>query len=203
MTLTLPYVEMGQGAYTSQAQIVAEELEIEPATILLEAAPANEALYASPLFLGQITGGSGSLRGAWMTMRSASAAARMMLIDAAARRWQVRSSTCRAENGRVVHAASNRSLGYGELASDAARSRVPRSPALKAPAQFRVLGQPVPPVDTLEKITGRTIYGIDVRPEGTLYAFVAASPGIRRQGGHDRRSRYACHQRRSASRAHR
>jgi isoquinoline 1-oxidoreductase subunit beta len=90
VTLTLPYVEMGQGAYTSQAQIIAEELEVDPATIALEAAPANEALYASPLFLGQITGGSGSLRGAWMTLRSAGAAARMMLIDAAARRWQTR-----------------------------------------------------------------------------------------------------------------
>src|SRR6185295_12917651 len=101
VTLTLPYVEMGQGAYTSQAQIVAEELEIDPTSLVLEAAPANEKLYASPLFQGQITGGSGSLRGAWMTMRSAGAAARMMLIDAAARRWQVRSSTCRAENGRV------------------------------------------------------------------------------------------------------
>lgn len=120
VTLTLPYVEMGQGAYTSQAQIVAEELEIEPASLLLEPAPANEKLYASPLFLGQITGGSGSLRGAWMTMRSASAAARLMLINAAARRWQVRHSTCRAENGRVIHSASGRSLGYGELASDAA-----------------------------------------------------------------------------------
>ena len=176
VTLTLPYVEMGQGAYTSQAQIVAEELEIDPATILLEHAPANEALYASPLFLGQITGGSGSLRGAWMTMRSASAAARMMLIDAAARRWQVRSSTCRAENGRVIHPASNRSLGYGELATDAAHLRVPRSPSLKTPAQFRVVGKAVPRLDTLEKITGRTIYGIDVRPEGTRYAFVASSP---------------------------
>jgi isoquinoline 1-oxidoreductase beta subunit len=176
VTLTLPYVEMGQGAYTSQAQIVAEELEIDPASIILEAAPADEKLYASPLFLGQITGGSGSLRGAWMTMRSAGAAARVMLIDAAARRWQVRSSTCRAENGRVIHTASNRSFGYGELASDAARSKVPQSPALKDPAQFRVVGKPVHRVDTMDKITGRAIYGIDVQLDGLCYAFVAASP---------------------------
>lgn len=176
VTLTLPYVEMGQGAYTSQAQIVAEELEIDPASIILEAAPANEKLYASPLFLGQITGGSGSLRGAWMTMRSAGAAARVMLIDAAARRWHVRSSTCRAENGRVIHTASNRSFGYGELASDAARSKVPQSPTLKDPAQFRVVGKPVHRVDTMDKITGRAIYGIDVKPDGLRYAFVAASP---------------------------
>jgi isoquinoline 1-oxidoreductase beta subunit len=176
VTLTLPYVEMGQGAYTSQAQIVAEELEVDPAALILEAAPANEKLYASPLFQGQITGGSGSLRGAWMTMRTAGAAARLMLIDAAARRWQVRSSACRAENGRIIHAGSGRSFGYGELASDAARSKVPQSPPLKAPKQFRVVGKPVARVDTPEKITGRAIYGIDVKPAGVRYAFVAASP---------------------------
>ncbi|HEY5758615.1 MAG TPA: molybdopterin cofactor-binding domain-containing protein [Steroidobacter sp.] len=176
VTLTLPYVEMGQGAYTSQAQIVAEELEVDPATLILEAAPANEKLYASPLFLGQITGGSGSLRGAWMSMRTAGAAARLMLIEAAARRWQVRSSTCRAENGRVIHASSGRSFGYGQIASDAARSKVPQSPPLKEPKQFRVVGKPVARVDTPEKITGRAIYGIDVRPPGVRYAFVAASP---------------------------
>ena len=176
VTLTLPYVEMGQGAYTSQAQIVAEELEIDPTSLILEAAPANEKLYSSPLFQGQITGGSGSLRGAWMTMRSAGAAARVMLIEAAARRWRVRSSTCHAENGRVLHSASNRSLGYGELASEAVRSKVPQNPPLKKPAQFRVVGKPVPRVDTPEKINGRAIYGIDVRREGMRYAFVAASP---------------------------
>ena len=74
VTLTLPYAEMGQGAYTSQIQILAEELEVDPAQVNFEAAPANEKLYASPLFLGQITGGSGSLRGAWLSMRSAGAA---------------------------------------------------------------------------------------------------------------------------------
>jgi CO/xanthine dehydrogenase Mo-binding subunit len=176
VTLTMPYVEMGQGAYTSQAQIVAEELEIDPSSMILEAAPANESLYASPLFGGQITGGSGSLRGAWITLRSAGAAARMMLIEAGARRWKVRSSACRAENGRILHTASNRSLSYGELASEAARLPVPQSPPLKEPPQFRVVGKPVPRVDSLEKITGRATYGIDVRPEGVRYAMVAASP---------------------------
>ena len=176
VTLTMPYVEMGQGAYTSQAQIVAEELEIDPSSIILEPAPANEKLYASPLFLGQITGGSGSLRGAWMTMRSAAAAARMMLIEAGAHRWKVRSSTCSTENGRVIHASSKRSLGYGELADDAARLPVPQSPRLKTPSQFRVIGKAVPRVDTLDKISGRLMYGIDAQPKGLRYAFVAASP---------------------------
>lgn len=176
VTLIMPYVEMGQGAYTSQAQIVAEELEVDPASLILEAAPPDESLYSSPLFGGQITGGSGSLRGAWMTMRSAAAAARVMLIDAGARRWQVRSSTCHAENGRVIHKATKRSLGYGELASAAALLPVPRSPALKNPQQFRVVGKPVKRVDTLDKMKGLATYGIDVRPEGVRYAMVAASP---------------------------
>ena len=176
VTLILPYVEMGQGAYTSQAQIVAEELEVDPASLILEAAPPDESLYSSPLFGGQITGGSGSLRGAWMTMRSAAAAARVMLIDAGARRWQVRSSACHAENGRVIHKATKRSLGYGELASAAALLPVPRSPALKNPQQFRVVGKPVKRVDTLDKMKGLATYGIDVRPDGVRYAMVAASP---------------------------
>lgn len=176
VTLTMPYVEMGQGAYTSQAQIVAEELEVDPSSLILEAAPPNEALYSSPLFLGQITGGSGSLRGQWISMRSAAAAARMMLIDAAARKWQVRISSCKAQNGRVVHPSSNRSLGYGELTEAAARLPVPRTPELKNPKDFRLVGKPMPRVDTLEKITGRAVYGIDVRPEGVRVAIVQASP---------------------------
>jgi isoquinoline 1-oxidoreductase beta subunit len=176
VTLILPYVEMGQGAYTSQAQIVAEELEVDPASLILEAAPPDESLYSSPLFGGQITGGSGSLRGAWMTMRSAAAAARVMLIDAGAKRWQVRSSACHAENGRVIHKATKRSLAYGELASAAALLPVPRSPALKNPQQFRVVGKPVKRVDTLDKMKGLATYGIDVRPDGVRYAMVAASP---------------------------
>lgn len=176
VTLILPYVEMGQGAYTSQAQIVAEELEVDPASLILEAAPPDESLYSSPLFGGQITGGSGSLRGAWLTMRSAAAAARVMLIDAGAKRWQVRSSACHAENGRVIHKATKRSLGYGELASAAALLPVPRSPALKNPQHFRVVGKPVKRVDTLDKMKGLATYGIDVRPDGVRYAMVAASP---------------------------
>lgn len=176
VTLFMPYVEMGQGAYTSQAQIVAEELEIDPAGMILEAAPADERLYASPLLGGQITGGSLSLRGAWISMRSAAAAARMMLVDAAARQWKVRSSSCRAEHGRVIHTASQRSLGYGELTQAAARLPVPQSPVLKNPKDFRVVGKPTPRVDTPDKINGRARYGIDVQPEGVRYAIVSASP---------------------------
>ena len=174
VTLILPYVEMGQGSYTSQAQILAEELEVSLDTVVLEAAPAA-AVYASPIIGEQATGGSFSLRGAWASMRPAAAAARMMLVDAAARRWSVRSNTCRAENGRVIH-SSGRSLSYGELADEAANRPVPASPALKAPGAFRVVGQPQKRLDTPAKINGTARFGIDMRPDGVLHAMVQACP---------------------------
>lgn len=174
VTLILPYAEMGQGSYTSQAQILAEELEVALDAVTLEAAPAN-AVYASPIIGDQATGGSFSLRGAWATMRPAAAAARMMLIDAAAQRWSVPVASCRAENGRVIH-ASGRALSYGELADDAARRPVPSSPALKPPNEFRVVGQPRKRLDTPEKINGTARFGIDMRPEGVLHAVVQACP---------------------------
>lgn len=174
VALILPYVEMGQGSYTAQAQILADELEVSLDSVTLEAAPANE-LYASPLLGEQITGGSASLRGAWISLRSAGAAARLMLIEAAARRWKVRANSCRAENGRVIH-TSGRSLGYGELADDAARLKVPAAPALKSPGSFRIVGQPRKRLDTPGKINGTAMFGIDSRPEGVLHAMVHACP---------------------------
>lgn len=176
VTLLLPYVEMGQGAYTSQVQLLAEELEVDPATVRIEAAPPNEALYGSPLFGGQITGGSGSLRGAWATLRSAGAAARMMLTEAAARRWRVPTAACRAANGEVIHEATGRKLGYGELAHEAAALPVPQDPPLKPPSAFRTIGKPTPRVDTPDKITGAAQFGIDARLPGMRYAMVQACP---------------------------
>ncbi|MET0280218.1 MAG: molybdopterin cofactor-binding domain-containing protein [Steroidobacteraceae bacterium] len=176
VTLILPYVEMGQGAYTAQAQILAEELEVDPAGVRIEAAPPQEPLYASPLFGGQITGGSGSLRGAWMTMRTAGAAARLMLVQSAASRWRVPAAACSAAAGRVVHVATQRSFGYGELAADAARLPVPRTPRLKQPSQFKVMGRPQKRLDTPAKINGTAVFSIDVRPPGLRHAMVTASP---------------------------
>jgi isoquinoline 1-oxidoreductase beta subunit len=104
--VTLPYVEMGQGAYTAQAQLLAEELEVEIGQLTLEHAPANEALYSHPVFGDQITGGSAGLRGAWQPLRQAGATTRVLLTQAAARRWRVAPSTCHAERGEIVHARS-------------------------------------------------------------------------------------------------
>lgn len=176
VTLILPYVEMGQGAYTSQVQLLAEELEVDPTSVSIEHAPADEALYASPLFGGQITGGSGSLRGAWMTLRTAGASVRTMMIEAAARRWKVRTSSCAAINGEVVHRPSGRKLGYGTLASAAAGLRPPTSPRLKSVEQFKVTGKPLRRLDTPAKINGEAKFGIDARPPGVRYAMVSACP---------------------------
>jgi isoquinoline 1-oxidoreductase beta subunit len=176
VTLILPYVEMGQGALTSQVQILAEELEVAPERVTVEHAPANEALYASPLLGGQITGGSASLLGAWKSMRTAGASARIMLVQAAAERWRVDAAACEAADGMVTHRASGRKLGYGELAADAAKQPVPKEPPLKTPDAYKVVGKPVHRVDTAGKLDGMAKFGIDVRQPNMRYAVVAASP---------------------------
>jgi isoquinoline 1-oxidoreductase beta subunit len=176
VTLIMPYVEMGQGAYTSQVQLLAEELEVDPARIKIEAAPPDEKLYASPLFGGQITGGSGSLRASWTTLRAAGASARMMLIEAAAQQWRVAAADCIAVRGEVLHPVSGRKMGYGEVADAAVRIPVPANPALKHPDNYRLIGKSFHRVDTPDKVRGTALFGIDVRPPGLRYAAVKASP---------------------------
>jgi isoquinoline 1-oxidoreductase subunit beta len=176
VTFLVPYVEMGQGAYTSQMQILAEELDVDPAKVIVEAAPANEAIYSSPILGGQITGGSLSLRGAWLTMRSAGAAARLMLVEAAARRWGVPADSCRTADGAVHHPATGRTLVYGAVADEAARLPVPQAPPLKKPSAYSVIGKSTPRVDTPAKVTGAAKFGIDVRLPGMRYALVSACP---------------------------
>jgi isoquinoline 1-oxidoreductase beta subunit len=176
VTLILPYAEMGQGAYTSQVQILAEELEVDISQVSVQAAPPNEALYSNPLFGGQITGGSGSLRGAWATLRTAGAACRIILVQAAAERWKVPVSACRAQAGAVVHQASGRTLGYGPLSEFAARIVPPQAPPLKEISAFNVIGKPMRRFEGPEKVNGTAKFGIDARPDGLRYAMVAASP---------------------------
>src|ERR1700730_14336256 len=107
-TLVMPQVEMGQGIYTAVAMILAEELDADFSSIVLEHAPANEKLYANPAFGIQATGGSTSLRAFWKPLRAAGASARAMLVQAAAQQWQVEPVSCAASNGEVIHSASGR-----------------------------------------------------------------------------------------------
>ena len=178
VTLTMPYVEMGQGTYTSTPMLIAEELEVDLKQIRLEHAPANEKLYANPLLGVQATGNSNAMRGAWQPLREAGAVARTMLVAAAANRWKVDPASCTAKSGEVRHTPTGRTLKYGALVADAARLPVPKNVALKSPAKFVLIGRPVARLDTPSKVDGSAIFGIDVRPPGVKIATLAQSPAF-------------------------
>ena len=176
VVLIMPKVEMGQGVYTALPMLIAEELEVPLNSVTIDHAPPNEKLFMDPLLGGQLTGGSTSVRYAWEPMRKAGAAARMMLVSAAAQQWQCDASTCRAENGKVVHAADGRSASYGELAQAAANVPVPNDIKLKDPKDFRIIGTPVKRLDSPEKSNGTAVFGLDVRLPGMVYAVIVNCP---------------------------
>ena len=172
----MPYVEMGQGTYTSVPMLIAEELEVGLKQIRLEHAPPNEKLYANPLLGVQATGNSNAMRGAWKPLRQAGATAREMLIGAAAKRWGVEAKSCRAQDGEVIHEASGRRLRYGEVAADAANMPVPANVTLKKPEEFKLIGTPAKRLDIAGKVNGAAVYGMDARPPGVKIATLAQSP---------------------------
>src|SRR5467141_5084967 len=176
IVLTMPYVEMGQGTYTSIPMLIAEELEVDLKQVQVEHAPPDEKLYANPLLGVQATGNSNAIRGAWQPLRQAGATARTMLVSAAAKRWNVDPASCRAQSGEVLHAPTGRSAGYGELAASAARMPVPESVVLKRAEDFKLIGTPAKRLDTPAKVNGTDGYGIDVRPPGVKIATLAQSP---------------------------
>jgi isoquinoline 1-oxidoreductase subunit beta len=177
IVLTMPYVEMGQGTYTSISMLIAEELEVDLEQVRLEHAPPNEKLYSNPLIGGvQATGSSNAIRGAWQPLRQAGAIARTMLVSAAAKKWKVEPASCRAERGEVIHAASGRRIKYGVLATDAAKVPVPENVALKRPQDFKLIGTPAKRLDAPAKVNGTAVFGIDVRPPGVKIATLAQSP---------------------------
>src|SRR3981081_1907153 len=138
VVLTMPYVEMGQGTYTSIPMLIAEELEVDLKQVRLEHAPPNEKLYGNPLIGGvQATGNSNAIRAAWQPLRQAGAIARTMLVSAAAKRWNVDPTSCRPQSGEVFHAPTGRRIKYGELAADAARLPVPEKLRAKANEGFQ------------------------------------------------------------------
>ena len=177
VTLIMPYVEMGQGTYTSISMLIAEELEVALSQVGLEHAPPNEKLYGNPLLGGvQATGNSSAIRAAWQPLRQAGATARVMLIAAAAKRWRVDLSACHAERGEVVHKASARRIKYGALVDDAAKMPTPENVALKRPEEFKLIGTPAKRLDAPSKVNGTAIYGIDAKPPGVKIATLAQSP---------------------------
>jgi isoquinoline 1-oxidoreductase beta subunit len=177
VTLTIPYVEMGQGTYTSIPMLIAEELEVALSQVHLEHAPPDEKRYGNPYMAGvQGTGGSTAIRAVWEPLRQAGATARVMLITAAAKRWKVDPSSCHAERGEVVHQASARRVQYGALAGDAALLPIPEKVALKRPDEFKLIGTPAKRLDTPSKVNGTAVYGIDVQLPGLKIATLAQSP---------------------------
>jgi isoquinoline 1-oxidoreductase beta subunit len=176
VTLIMPNAEMGQGIYTAEATLLAEELEVGLDQVKLEAAPPDEELYKQPQLQSQSTGGSTSVRGAWTPLRQAGAAARVMLVAAAAARWGVPPAECTARRGVVTHGPSGRSLGYGVLVEDAGRQPVPQNVALKPPAEWQIIGKSVKRLDSPGKVDGTAIFGIDIRLPDMKIAAVSACP---------------------------
>lgn len=176
VTLTMPFVEMGQGTYTSIPMLLAEELEIDLAHVRLEHAPPSDKLYSNGILGFQVTGGSTTIRSSYEPMRRAGAAARLMLIHAAAKRWHVDASSCHAQHGTVMHAASGRTLGYGALVQDASALPIPASVMLKPRSDFKLVGTSARRLDTAGKVNGSAVYGIDAKVPGMKFATLAQSP---------------------------
>ena len=205
VTVAVPRAEMGQGVMTALPMLLVEELGARWEDVRVEPAPvaqiyANQAMMLNVLPFGaeedgllarmarasmqrighvlhlQITGGSSSIRDAWEPLRLAGATARLMLAEAAARRWGVPASACRVEAGQVWHPTSGAHLGFGELAPEAAKLTPPDEVRLKDPSAYRLIGKPMPRHDVPAKVNGSAVYGIDVRMPGLLYAAIAQPP---------------------------
>ncbi|MGC1452840.1 MAG: xanthine dehydrogenase family protein molybdopterin-binding subunit [Candidatus Sulfotelmatobacter sp.] len=172
VTIVVARSEMGQGVRTALPMILAEELEADWKQVEIEQAG------ASTLFGDQTTGGSASIRTTWDPMRKAGAAAREMLISAAALTWNVPRSSCTAENSHIKHAATNRSLTYGELAGKAATLPIPTDVTLKQSKDYKIVGQRLARVDSPAKVKGEAIFGIDFRVPGMKFALLSRCPTI-------------------------
>ncbi|PWC34312.1 xanthine dehydrogenase family protein molybdopterin-binding subunit [Azospirillum sp. TSO35-2] len=176
ITLIVPSVEMGQGIYTGEAMLIAEELEVGLDQVQVVPAPPNEELYQQPLLKSQSTGGSTSIRGAWVPLRQAGAAARQMLIGAAAAQWGVDPAECAAQRAIITHRPTGRTATYGEVVDGASRLPVPKDPPLKDPRDFKLIGRSVRRVETPSKVNGTAVFGIDVQVPGMKVATVTACP---------------------------
>ena len=172
VTLILGKSEMGQGIMTALPMILAEELSLDWKQVKIEQAPTNPKIYDHG------TGGSGSVAGSWMPLRRAGAAAREMLVTAAAQRWNVNRDTCKAQDGGVLHGARKQFLKYGELVDDAAKLPLPdfNTVPLKNPNDFTIVGHDHNRFEARAKSTGTAKFGIDSRPDGLVYAVIARCP---------------------------
>jgi isoquinoline 1-oxidoreductase beta subunit len=174
VTVVCGSAEMGQGVLTAIPMMVAEELDADWALVSVEQAPADAA-YNNPMFGMQATGGSTTVRAHWTPVRQAGAAARQMLVAAAARQWGVDAASLRTERGQVI-GPNGRKASYGSLVEAAAKESVPDKPALKDRKDFRIMGKPTRRLDSAAKINGTAKFGIDARVDGMLVAVMARAP---------------------------
>jgi isoquinoline 1-oxidoreductase subunit beta len=176
ITLILPNVEMGQGIYTGEAMLIAEELDVGLDQIQIEAAPPDDAYVTKDLGT-EGTGGSTSTIDTWTSLREAGAVARTLLVQAAATSWSVAPGSCTTDGGMVRHAATGRSLSYGDLAVAAAALPAPAQPVkLRDPSAFRLIGRSQHRLDSPAKVAGTAIFGIDMQVPGMCVGTVAACP---------------------------
>ena len=205
VTVAVPRTEMGQGVFTALPLLLAEELDVDWDDVRAEPAPvdriyANQAMMLNALPAGveedgwwvragaaafqrlgsvlqlQVTGGSSSIRDAWLPLRVAGATARAMLVQEAARRWQVEPARCRTASGRVFHPDGRQTLRYAELVAEAARQAPPENVRLKDPKDFRLIGRAAPRLDLPAKVNGSAVFGVDVRVPGMVYAALIQAP---------------------------
>jgi isoquinoline 1-oxidoreductase subunit beta len=176
VTLIIHKVEMGQGTFTSLPMLLAEELGADLSKVKLEQAPANNSLYADALLGGQVTGGSTSIRSTYKPLREAGAKVRTVLVQAAAKNWNVDPGDLQVVAGTIRHEASNRSAHFGEVVDAASQLKFPAEVKLKDASTFALVGKPVKRLDSPAKVNGSAQFGIDARLPNMGIAAVAASP---------------------------
>jgi isoquinoline 1-oxidoreductase subunit beta len=173
VTIISPNPEGGQNVKTSMPMIVAEELDVDWKNVVVEQAPLNTELYTR-----QFIGGSQAIRTSWKTLRTAGATARQMLCEAAALSWGVPVEEITTQAGILTHNKTGKSAGYGEMASAAAKVKMPKDVKLKEKKDFRIIGTSVKNADALKIVTGKPLFGMDIKRDGMLIAMIVHPPAF-------------------------
>lgn len=173
VTIMSPNPEIGQNVKTSMPMIIAEELDVNWDDVVVEQAPLDTQKYKR-----QLAGGSQSIRQGWQSLRMAGATARRMLLEAAAKEWEVSVDELTTADGVITHAASSKSIGYGEIASAAGGLEVPEEVPLKDPKDFKIIGTSRKNVDGPKIVSGQPLFGLDVKREGMLIAMIEHAPAF-------------------------
>lgn len=169
--------ELGQGTHTAHGKIIADELGADWDQVEIKQGGVHQD-FNNPFFKMQFTGGSMSIRHFYTMLRTLSASARQMMESAAAKKWDVSESECRAVSGKIIHKKSGKSLTFGEVSSAAASMPVPKSPKLKPDSEFRFIGTDIPRVDIPQKVAGAPVFGVDYMVSGMLHSVVARPPAL-------------------------